>query len=266
MNSFRNPVDEWLKETIGADANKMVTMLDKLTDQQYDFCRQYVLTGSPEKAALNAKLTRALNPHLLIHLPKIAVCINILTAKREAELGKKSSAEILERLYLTEVVESDDFDFSDDAVEEREAGLAANGAALKEEPDNTLIENVLNASVPANHIMQLPKVKVSPANSFGAQWVIERMVSVAERCLQIEPVYDRKGRPIGQFTFNAAQALKALEMCGKTMAMFKDKVEITTEYSALSEDEINKRIAKLLAANPGLQPIAAKSVRVPDAV
>ena len=51
MKSFRDPVDEWLKETVGSEANKMVTMLDKLTDQQYLFCVEYVKTGSAKKAA-----------------------------------------------------------------------------------------------------------------------------------------------------------------------------------------------------------------------
>ena len=78
---------------------------------------------------------------------------------------------------------------------------------------------------------------------------------MAERCLQIEPVYDKKGRPIGKFTFNAPGALKALEMLGKTMALFRDKVEITGELSAFKESELDERIHALLTEHPQLAKI-----------
>jgi len=67
-------------------------------------------------------------------------------------------------------------------------------------------------------------------------WVLSRLASVAERCLQAEPVYDRKGdrvmveTPDGDeapaFTFNAAGANGALGLLGKHLGMFKDKVEV----------------------------------------
>ena len=82
MKSFRDPLDEWLKDTMGAEANPVVTMLDKLTEQQFAFCAAYVVTGSAKKAAVTAKITKNQNPHLLVHLPKVAACINILTARR----------------------------------------------------------------------------------------------------------------------------------------------------------------------------------------
>ena len=194
---------------------------------------------------------------MLEHKPKVAACINILNAKREEELGKKSTAEIVERLKNTPVLEADDFDFTEDLVQEREADLAANGAALKGADDNKLAENIQTATAadPAQHIMQLPKVKVPQAQSFGPQWIIERFVTVAERCLQIEPVYDRKGRPIGQFKFEANAALKALEMLGKTMAMFRDRVEVAHEVSNFSDEELDSRLKVLGEQFPEFQKI-----------
>jgi len=264
MNVFRDPVDEWLKETIGSASNKMVTLLDKLTDQQYLFCLEYVKCGSPRKAAEKAKLPKSSNPHMLVHLPKVAACINILNAKREADAGEKSTAEIVDRLSKTPLLEEDDFDFSEDAVLDREEKLAPNGEALKGQSANELLENVHAATVD-NGIMQLPKVKVPQAQSFGPQWIIERFVTVAERCLQIEPVYDRKGRPIGQFKFEANAALKALEMLGKTMAMFRDRVEVAHEVQNFSDQELDGRLKVLAEQFPEFKTLIEGEVEVVNA-
>jgi len=255
MKAFRDPVDEWLKDTVGTAANPMVTMLGKLTDQQYDFARAFVLCGSPHKAAKRVGLPKNVNPALLVHMPKVAACINILTAKREEKLGEKSSAEIMQRLANTEMLDADDFGLSEASVLEREDQLNPKSDALAGLDIAGLAENLMNPTDPAAQIMQLPKVKVPAASSFGPAWIIERCVTVAERCLQIEPVYDKKGRPIGKFTFNAPGALKALEMLGKTMALFRDKVEITGELSSFKEAELDERIQALITEHPGLAKI-----------
>lgn len=250
MKSFRDATDEWLKEIIGEEANPAVTALGKLTDKQYEFCVQYVKLGSAPKAAKKVGMSSSQNPNLLIHLPKVAACINILTARREQVLGQKSSAQIIERLRNTPRVEAEDFDFSPEAVKEREQLIV--GSALDDQSDNALIKNGTEATDPATVLMQLPKVRVPQAQNFGPQWIIERFVTIAERCMQIEPVYDRKGRPIGQFSFNPQGAIKALEMLGRTMAMFKDKVEVAHEMAAFSETELDARIAALVGEHPDL--------------
>jgi len=254
MKSFRDPLDEWLKATVGESANKMVTTLDKLTDQQFMFCLEYVKTGEIRKSADKARLPKALNPTLLLHLPKVAACINILHARKESELGEKSTAEVVERLNNTSVFESDDFEFSTDAIQERQGQLDANGAVMKGLSTDQLLENIHNGAAD-NGIMQLPKVKVPPAHSFGPQWIIERFVTVAERCLQIEAVFDRKGRPIGQFKFEANAALKALEMLGKTMAMFRDRVEVSHEVGGFTDEELDARLKTLTQQFPEFKQI-----------
>ena len=259
MKAFRDPVDEWLKDTVGADANPMITMLGKLTDMQYDFARAYVLCGNAKKAGERVSLPKGTNPNLLIHLPKISACVNLLTARREQALGQKSSAEIMQRIMNTPMMDEDMFATPSESVVLEREGLIGKPQevtqALTSLDDNALSENLLNPSDPANGIMQLPKVKVPNATSFGPAWIIERCVTVAERCLQIEPVYDKKGRPIGQFTFNAPASLKALEMLGKTMALFRDKVEISGELSTFKTGELDDRINELLIAHPELAKI-----------
>jgi len=67
-------------------------------------------------------------------------------------------------------------------------------------------------------------------------WVLTRLASVVERCLQAEPVLDRKGdrvlieTPLGDevpaYTFNAAGANGALGLLGKHLGMFTEKVDM----------------------------------------
>lgn len=250
MSVARDPVDQWLKETVGSEANKFVTELEKLTDQQYQFCLEFVKTGSAPKAAKAVGMSRGTNPSLLVHVPKVAACINILKARREAELGEKSSAEIIERLQNTAVIGEEDFDFSSESASEREVLMGRDPTARKGSTDDELAEKVEDARAADNGIMQLPRTRVNPATHFGEQWVLERLVTIAERCLQIEPVFDRKGRPIGQFKFEPQAALRAIEMLGKTLAMFRDKVEIETDVGKLSDDKLDARLRTLIGQNP----------------
>ena len=53
-------------------------------------------------------------------------------------------------------------------------------------------------------------------------WIIERLVANAERCMQAEPVLDREGKKTGEYTFQAAGANRALELLGKHLGMFAD--------------------------------------------
>lgn len=86
-------------------------------------------------------------------------------------------------------------------------------------------------------------------------WVLARLASVAERCLQAEPVYDRKGdrvmveTPDGEeapaFTFNAAGANGALGLLGKHLGMFKDKVELTGKDGGPIESRGEVDVSKL---------------------
>jgi len=83
-------------------------------------------------------------------------------------------------------------------------------------------------------------------------WVITRLMTVTERCMQAEPVKDRDGNPTGEFRFDSAGANRALELLGKTMRMFEAKDPVKNdEYANLTDDEI-ARIAAELAAQTGL--------------
>jgi phage terminase small subunit len=68
-------------------------------------------------------------------------------------------------------------------------------------------------------------------------WVLNNLKTVAERCMQAVPVLDRRGEPVlvetanGElspaYTFQAMGANRALELIGKDLGMFVEKVEHT---------------------------------------
>jgi phage terminase small subunit len=54
------------------------------------------------------------------------------------------------------------------------------------------------------------------------QWVIENLKSVAERCMQAQPVLDKLGNETGMYVFDASGANRSLELIGKHLRVFED--------------------------------------------
>lgn len=89
------------------------------------------------------------------------------------------------------------------------------------------------------------------------EWVISRLMTVVDRCMQAEPVLDRKGEPTGKFQFDSAGANTALRMLGDTMGLFKPaEKKPEDEYANLSDDDITRIVAEL-ATQTGLIEIGA---------
>ena len=117
-------------------------------------------------------------------------------------------------------------------------------------------------TIPAvqNRIQQLSEMVTENSilkNGLDRGWVISRLMTVTERCMQAEPVLDKDGNPTGEYKFDSGGANRALELLGKTMRMFEGKEkEKTDDYANLSDDEI-ARIATELAAQTGLAGLIA---------
>lgn len=65
-----------------------------------------------------------------------------------------------------------------------------------------------------------------------AEWVLNNLKEVSQRCMQAEPVMikiDGKPEPSGEYKFDSSGANKALELIGKHLKLFTDKVEHTGE-------------------------------------
>lgn len=56
--------------------------------------------------------------------------------------------------------------------------------------------------------------------------LMKKLSIVTDQCMSAVPVVDRDGDPIGDYVFNAAGANKSIELQGKEIGMFVNKVEI----------------------------------------
>ncbi len=61
----------------------------------------------------------------------------------------------------------------------------------------------------------------------NAQWVLERLIANAERAATAEPVTDREGNQTGEYTYQGNVVNRALELIGKHIGMFTDRLEIS---------------------------------------
>lgn len=106
-----------------------------------------------------------------------------------------------------------------------------------------------------NRIAELSAMATNNAilkTGLDREWIISRLMSVAERCMQAEPVLDKEGMPTGEYKFDSSGANTALRMLGDTMGLFKPaEKKPEDEYANLSDEDIT-RIISGLAAEVGI--------------
>ncbi len=73
--------------------------------------------------------------------------------------------------------------------------------------------------------IQEQQKRISEKLEINAEWVIQRLKENFEKAIQAEPVRDKDGNPIGEFTYNGSVANRSLELIGKHIGMFKERVE-----------------------------------------
>jgi phage terminase small subunit len=74
-------------------------------------------------------------------------------------------------------------------------------------------------------------------------WVLGKLKTVVERCMQAEPACDAMGTETGVFQFQASDANRALELLGRELGMFRDQSDhlLSTPVETFKRDgEISK--------------------------
>jgi hypothetical protein len=252
---YEDPVSEWLKQEYGDYGRATAEYIALLSDKQRVFCARYLVHGKPHQAWLDAGFNKgsAGQAHSVLNIPKIAAYVNLLAAKRAVDLKQATSAEMLVRIKATPIVAKDNVlapKYIQKITERLEGGVQnlSDGELLGD------LKVAVAEPVEETGLMQIPAVTMPGTNVFGPEWVLEQLIRTAERCLQIEAVCDLKGRPIGTFKFNPTQALRALELVGKTLAMFTDRIE-HAPLEAYKGSELDSRIQTLLKDHPELTKI-----------
>ena len=113
----------------------------------------------------------------------------------------------------------------------------------------------------ADIVAAVAKGQAEKAEKLGLsqEWVLRRLMQVVERCLQAEAVVDRKGEPViietpegemgAAYTFQAAGAIRALELLGKHLNTWgADKViehEHSHEHVIIPASQIRDEIEEM---------------------
>lgn len=91
----------------------------------------------------------------------------------------------------------------------------------------------------------------SKRNEITADWVMAQLKENYERCMQAIPVFDKTGEFTGEFRYEPNAANRALELMGKHVGMFTDKVEGKIEVDdrrplrEATEEELKFMLEKL---------------------
>jgi phage terminase small subunit len=83
-----------------------------------------------------------------------------------------------------------------------------------------------------------------------AEFVLTSLKDIANKCMRLEPVLDNRGKPIGEYRFNATGSIRALELLGKTLGLFTEKIETTnininSNISKMTDIEIQAELKNL---------------------
>jgi phage terminase small subunit len=109
-----------------------------------------------------------------------------------------------------------------------------------------------SAEVNANRLLRNAKVKeyidskqkkLEVKTELTAQWVLDNLKTVVERCMMAEPVMIRVGNHMeesGEYTFQAPGANRALELIGKHLGMFTDKIDINADMNIKIEGQVKE--------------------------
>jgi phage terminase small subunit len=77
-----------------------------------------------------------------------------------------------------------------------------------------------------------------------AEWVLKNLVEVANRCMQGVPVLDKEGNPTGEWKFEPNAANRSLELLGKHIGMFAEKIQTDNKTTIGFEQSLLDLIKK----------------------
>jgi phage terminase small subunit len=81
-----------------------------------------------------------------------------------------------------------------------------------------------NAKVQA--YLETKQKRIEEKTSVTVEWIIEQLKCVYEKAMQAVPVMDHRGEPTGEYKFEANAANRSLELLGKHIGMFTDRLQL----------------------------------------
>ena len=141
--------------------------------------------------------------------------------------------------------------FCDEYIVDYDAVGAMIRAGYSESQSKQRVKQMLVKPHVQAKIRELEKARL-PAKILTQEWVASRLQMVAERCLS------EVNRPDGEpYKFDAQGASRALELLGRHLAMFTDKVEVeVTDSYERRLDALDEAITVVIEAEPEQEPEA----------
>lgn len=122
--------------------------------------------------------------------------------------------------------------FCEEYVKSQNASQSAIIAGYPAKTARSAGNRLINQSNIKNYLSQLREEVISQ-KGVDIGWVMDKFITISERCMQEVPVLDKKGAPTGEYQFDSSGANKAVEMIGKMLGAFerdnKQKTEAVTE-------------------------------------
>lgn len=96
-------------------------------------------------------------------------------------------------------------------------------------------ENLTKPEIAA--ALEKAQEKRAERTELSQDWVLDRLREIAERTMQAEAVKDSQGETTGEYRFDASGANRSLELIGKHLGMFVERVklQVSNHEDALSE-------------------------------
>jgi phage terminase small subunit len=78
------------------------------------------------------------------------------------------------------------------------------------------------------------------------EWVLSSLKTVAQRCLQAEPVRDSRGKETGVYRFQPAAANRSLELLSRALGMFRDESDHAFKWDGSLDKLTAEQLANLM--------------------
>ena len=139
--------------------------------------------------------------------------------------------------------------FCEEYLVDLNATQAAIRAGYSEDSAKQIASQNLSKHDIADKIAEL-QAERSAKTELNAQWVLDRLQRVHDRCMQEEAVMSSDGAT-GEFKFEHSGANKSLELIGKHLAMFTEKKELSGPNGQPIEIDQNWEVEFINAPSEG---------------